>query len=276
MNDTDSNLHLVPYSDWDGLTITVTPAAESDLPIENLLDPNATITRISGSPDPITIKGSNTTDLLAGGFALAKHNLPENTTIRVRLYADINQTGTIVYDSTAISIVPVTPVGFDAWDDIYPLTLPNTFSVWFTNVTYKSFQVDIDQPASPIAIIDIGRLFLGFAFTATVNFSKGASIEHVDKSIHKRTGGLGIRTLSMAPYRKFDISINHMPLSDREQLLELLERYGKGRDMLISLDPMATNRISVENTMIAKRISNNKVVHIGPSIFSQKLTFEET
>lgn len=287
MSNNDGNLHIITASDLDGQesAITVTPAPEAELPIANMLDSRrGLIMRITGTPDPITIKFTRAapdTSFFASGYALASHNFPDQTTARLRLWDDINQTGNVVYDSGAIETEIVIPwgsflAGIDAWGDVYEVGSESIFSHWFDAVAYKSLQIDIDQPISAEESIDIGRLFIGWAFVPTVNFSRGATITWVDKSIHNRSAGGGLRTENIQPYRKFDLDLNFMPITDRERLSHLLERSGKGGDMLISLDPTATGQTSLENTMICKRVIDNKISQHQFSRHSAKLSFEES
>jgi len=381
MSGTEGNLHIITSSDLDNLTVSSVPSADPALPESNMLDPRRGLfARWTGTPDPIKIlftRGAGETSFYASGFALARHNFPVDTRARIRLYADINQTGAINYDSGAIlldgqtqadfdnspttegtfsggtghavsdvitlsdgSSVTVNAVsggavtqftlstanadgnvvegvavtqtsttgsginfsltpdednvtgalltsvtipwgaflaGIDPWADAYTIGIPNIFAHWWApEVAYKSLRVDIDQPeGSEIGYIDIGRLYIGWAFVPSVNFARGVSIEWVDPSKHNRTAGGGIRTENIMPYRKFDFDLNFMPVSDRERLSYLLERVGKGGDMLISLDPTAEGRSGIENTMVAKRIVNNKISQLSQSISATKLVFEE-
>jgi hypothetical protein len=285
---TDQNLHMITSSDLDGLAVTVTPTADVELPAANMLDPRRGLSmRVSGTPTAIEIKFTreiSDSGFYASGFAMARHNFPVGSTARIRLWDGINQTGVLVYDSGAIETAVVIPwgaflAGIDPWSDAYELGIPGIFSHWFDAVGYKSLQIDIDftpvtSPALPF--IDIGRLYIGWAFVPTINMARGASITWVDKSIHNRTAGGGLRTENIDAYRKFDLDLNWMPVSDRERLSHLLERVGKGGDMLISLDPTATGRTSLENTMVGKRTVDNKISQIGPSTHATKMTFEES
>lgn len=286
MPSTDSNLHIITSSDLDGLAVTTTPTAESSLPASNMLDPRRGLfMRVTGTPDPLVIKFTRSggeSAFYASGFALARHNFPTDTTARIRLYGDIDQTGSVVYDSGAVVTSVIVPwgsflAGIDPWADAYTLGIPDIFAHWFDAVAYKSLQIDIDQPSgSEIAYLDIGRLYIGWAFVPTVNFSRGAAIVWVDKSIHNRTAGGGIRTEGVVSFRRYELSLDFMPVSDRERLSHLLERVGKQGDMLITLDPEATGRTHIENTMVGKRVSDNKIAQIGPSTHAAKLIFEES
>ena len=146
--------------------------------------------------------------------------------------------------------------GVDEWSADYTLGIPAIFAFWFDPVAYKSAQIDIVNPTS--AKIDIGRIYLGFAFSPDVNIDWGAEVEWVDPSKHKRTDGGGLRTEAVQSHRRFVCDFKWVTDTERERLSWLLERVTKSGDMLCTLDPNATGRESLENTMVCKRTNNNK------------------
>lgn len=276
-------LHIITSSDLDLLNLSETPAAEASLPIENLLDVNrGKFTRWTGSPNPIVIKASRVSAgdpaFYASGFGFARHDFADDVTVRLRLYDQIDQLGSVVYDSTALTVATTIPwgvfvAGVDTWGASFTLGIPAIFSLFFPAVAYKSLQIDIVNPTA--TTVDIGRVYLGFAFVPSANFSYNSVIEWVDDSKHNRTDGGGLRTETVPAYRRFEIPLDWMTDVDRERFSWLLERVTKGGDMLISLDPNATGRESLENTMVCKRVVSNKFAQRHHNINTTKLIVAE-
>jgi hypothetical protein len=279
----ESKLHIVTSSDLDQLTLTESPSAEALLPIANVLNVDrGKLTRWTGSPTTVTITASRVSAgdsaFYASGFGIARHDFADDVTVRLRLYEGIDQTGAVAYDSTALTTATTIPwgvfiAGVDTWGATFSLGIPSIFSNWFDPVAYKSLQIDIVNPTA--TTLDIGRIYLGYAFVPTSNFSYGSVIEWIDPSKHNRTDGGGLRTETVPSYRRFEIPLDWMSDTNRERLSWLLERVTKGGDMLMTLNPNATGRESLENTAVCKRVVNNKFARRYNNINSTKLVLEE-
>ena len=272
-----SNLHIIHGSDLDAENLTVTPAPVASLPATNMQKQGrGRITRIMGTS--ATIK-ANVIGTTADGFALANHNLENTATIRLRLYDADNQSGNLVYDSGVMPVATIIPwgvmrPGLDAWGFAYESAgMPKIFSLWFDLTAYKSLVIDVSSPDN--TQIDIGRLFIGSAFVPAINYNWGNGIEWVDPSKHTRTAAGSLKTHSIRAYRRFTYDLGHLSNEERERLSYDLERVTKSGDVLICLDPTATGRTALEQTMIGKRVSNNNIATRHTAISSTKHTFEE-
>lgn len=261
--------HLVTDSALDELsgTLSESPSAEASLPIANILDPDRSkLTRWTGSPNPITITASRASSgdvaFYASGFGIARYDFADDVTVRLRLYDQIDQGGSLVYDSGALSVATIIPwgsfiAGVDSWGANYSLGIPAIFQSWWNPpVAYKSLQIDIVNPTA--TTVDIGRVYLGYAFVPSANLSYNTIIEWVDNSKHTRADGGGLRTESVQSFRRMEIPLDWMTDIDRDRFSWIMERVTKNGDVMISLDPNATGRESLENSGVFKRVNNNR------------------
>jgi len=276
----DRNLHMILGNDLDDLTLSASPAPVATLPETNMQkQARGKIMRVNGTSVAITANRP-TVAAYASGFGLARHNLKNSSTVRLRLYDDQNQTGNVVYDSTALSVGTPIPwgvmrAGIDTWGANYEddSGLPAIFSLWFDAVAYRSLQIDVSAPDN--TDIDIGRLFMGWAFAPTVNFNYGSAFELIDNSKHTRTAGGSLRTENVEAYRRASVDLQWLTDIDRERLSHELAKATKGGDILLSLDPGLGGRLGLEQTMIAKRVNNSTFTPRFSNTNSTKLTFEE-
>lgn len=271
------NLHLIPGSDLDAATLNLSPAAVNSLPATNMQrQGRGRISRVLGSN--LTIR-ANVVATTANGFAIANHNLENTGVVRVRLYDGENQTGNMVYDSGAQPIATLIPwgvmrPGLDPWGYSYDsVGMPKIFSLWFELTAYRSIRIDIESPTNDY--IDIGRLFIGTAFVPSKNYNWGNELEWVDKSEHTRTAAGSLKTKQVKAYRRFTYQLSHLNNEERERLSYDLERRTKAGDVLICLNPAATGRTALEQTMIAKRVNNNSIATRHTAVAQTKHIFEE-
>jgi len=276
----DRHLHMILNNDLDDLTLTVTPGAVGSLPVENLQkQARGKIMRVNGTSAVITANRP-TVAAVASGFGLARHNLKNSATVQLQLFDGENQTGSVVYDSGAVSVGTPIPwgvmrPGIDPWGATYEddSNLPAIFSLWFSDVAYRSIQVDVSAPDN--TTIDVGRLFLGWAFVPSVNYNYGSTFEFIDPSKHTRTAGGSLRTERVEAYRRAVIDLEWLPGNERERLSHELERIGKGGDILVALDPGESGRLGLEQVMVAKRISDNRMTQRFFNTTKTQLIFEE-
>jgi len=213
-----------------------------------------------------------------GCFALWGWNFASDVTVRIRLYSEDGQTGSVVYDSTALTPHVIIPwgdmlYGPDPWGDVYTTAPPELYAVFFDEVVAKSYQVDIVNPTA--TSVDIGLIFGGWAWTPTINMDLGQWTDHIDDSKQTRTAGAGLVTQAVDSYKHIGWSLSRMPKTDRETLAHLLETAGKDSDILMSLDPTETTRELIENQMICRRVSNNRATRSGLSFRSTSVEFAE-
>lgn len=274
----NSVLHITPFSIADNVVLSSTPLPYGNTPVSNLQSQNKSIfTTFYDSPNPIYITGSDAAGFYVNSFAIAGHTLLEDCTIRLRCFSGVDGTGTTLYDSGHVSVTnTVLGLKFIGTNTVGASAgIPDILALYFDNdALTKSFELWIVNPTGET--VSISRLFLGYAFTAAINISYGATIEWVDNSKHIRTSGGSMRTISERPYRRFELSYDWLTDAEQDQLNWLMERRGKTGDVLVSLNPNLTDRQFVESCMIGKRASNSKFARKSYGVNATKLIFEET
>lgn len=276
-----SKLHMIIGSDLDDETIAESPSAESGLPVGNLkVQSRGRLMRVTGTSCTLTASNSGGVSKFASGFCLGHHNLLSDATVRLRLYSGENQSGTENYDS---GVLPVATVigwgsfvwGVDAWGSSYDDSsgIPAIYALWFDSTIYKSIQVDISAPSN--TEIDISRIILGSAYIPNYNFSYNSVIEWVDNSRHMRSAGGSLRTKSAIPFRRFNLSLDHLSDSEQETLSNKFQLIGKGGDLLICLNPNETGARGLENTAIVKSMVNHSYTHDRYNNNRARYNFEE-
>lgn len=276
----ESKLYIAVENTIANLTPVVTPAPEAELPATNLLDDRRNkVCRITGlADDAIAIKGGSATDYNYSCFAFWGWDFADDVTVRFRIFADDSQGGATMYDSTALSPHVTIPwgsmiPGVDPWGDVYTVAPPSLYIIFFDTVVGKSYQIDIDNPTA--ATVDMGLIFSGWAWTPSKNIDYGQATGWVDNSIHSRTSGGGLKTQAVDSYRRLSFSLTQMTKLDRETISHLLETAGKEGDILLSLDPNETTRELIENSMICRRVTNNRASRVAYELRSTSLEFEE-
>lgn len=274
----EAKLHLCGSNALALITPSVSPTPVSALPASNLLDSKrGKVCRVTTTPSSVTITGSSAVQYTANCLGLNGHNLDDDCQIRWRLFSGVSQGGATEYDSGTIDVNYIRPWGeylpsVDPWGDYYAIGPVKLTSTVFDAVQFKSYQIDITNPNAND--VDLGFLFGGWA--ASFLMSWGSSITHVDGSIHQRTAGGGLRTLNGNKYRRIEFSLDWLQtVQDRERLSDILETAGKGGDCFLSLDPTLTTQTRIENTMICRRMIDNKQTRVNAARNSSSFVFEE-
>jgi|GEM_PF-3498856 len=275
-------LHMIVGSQLDSETLNFNTDPLSSMPAENMQSSDADlITRIPASSASITFSLAGLAQV-ASGFAIAGHNLPYvDGTVRVRLYEDANQTGTVNVDSQDLPVATKITLGAfragvhrvgQTYDE--SVDLPRIVRYWFDEpVAYRSGQIDITAPGA--TEIDIGRLFLGLAFVPNWNFSWGRKFQLIDPSEHTRTEAGGSKTEKRRAYRRFEFNLDWLDEADRERLYIELSRNGKAQDMLVSLDPDRPGVMGLVESMIAKRVNDYSDSFTHVNTYQSSLVLEE-
>lgn len=257
--------HISWQNDIGQYTIASDVAAESAYPLTNMQNAIANKPTVIDmtSDTAIVMTGSSSTTRTATCFACHNHNLGDDATIRLRLYAGENQTGTKVYDSTATQVPHTIPFGssiagvdgagghFEDEGNFKP-----HFSLWFDSVEYKSWQIDFAVPTPTNATVSIDKLWLGFAYCPTYGPEYGAEGILVDPSRHFRKPGGGLDTVEHAAYRAFTCQFRGVKNAERHVLRNILDRAKKGGDLLITFDPNDARSQNYELTSIYRRTTD--------------------
>jgi hypothetical protein len=216
-------------------SITVTPTAETTLPESNAFNTRKDrFTRVTGTS--ATIKFNTDVSELISGLALGRHNLANGSTVRIRVYSDFDQAGTVQHDSTAIALVIDSSMG-----DL----LPQNYYYPFDEVSFQSIQIDISAPTN--SQIDIGRIMPGYVFEPQWNFSEGSKWQWIEE---------GSDTYESNSYRVFTFDINYLQKAENEIYEYQKIKAKKQGDLLVCLQPSSTGLELLKNTAICKRDTN--------------------
>lgn len=272
----ESQLYIGVENELANLTPVVTPAPVASLPATNLLDSRRNaVCRVTGSPNPIAIKGGSSVDYTFGCFAIWGCDFASDVTVRYRVFAADAQGGATMYDSTALSPHITIPwgsmiPGIDAWGDVYSVATPSLYIIFFDAVVGKSYQIDIVNPTA--ASVDIGYIFSGWAWTPSKNIN-GQAVKWIDPSPQERTAGGGLRTSAQTAYRKLSFPLSQLTQLDAETISHLLQTANKDGVILLSLNPNEITRELIDTSMLCNRVSDNEIRR-GSPFYQRTITLE--
>jgi hypothetical protein len=245
-----ANLRIISPNEVDGATLTASPAMVATLPVTNLQDQTrARVARSNAVLSGQHVLGDFVAAKIISGMAIMRHNLTATGTVRLKLYSGFGQTGTLVYDSGALSRGGVLyewgggdvhqlewgiqPWGADTFED-WPVAYTD---LWFAEVGARSFDLEFSDPANGDGYIEASRLFLGRYWSPDSNFSYGVKITSVDLSTLERTDGGSLRTDAVETFRRWEISLEWLDAMERARLMDIVRVAGKSADMFVSCFP---------------------------------------
>lgn len=220
------------------------------LPVTNLADRQpGQFARTAGTDPAATRFEAGFGSLRPVGFvALLRHNLTQSGRWRVRLSNDAGF-GDVLYDSGPIGIWPrIQPFGVGVWGEfLWGGRLPaaeaatygiSAFLTLPATVIARHLAVDLDDPDNPAGYLQAGRLFVGSAWSPSINMQYGWSIQQVDTSRSVRSRG-GQTYVDMQPkFRRLRFSIDFLGRDEMFGNAYELERLkGTGGDLFVMIDP---------------------------------------
>lgn len=243
-----ANFRLIAPNAFDEAALTVSPDMVATLPETNLQDSaRARVARSVGLPEPQYIRGDWVAAQTCNGFALWRHNLSGAAEIRLRLWAEAGQAGTLLYDSGAVALgtilewgdaAPAMEWGVDYWGGwLFQTWGVACAMLWFDAVSALSFELQISDPGNSDGYVEASRIYLGEYFSPAYNFNFGGKFRWEDDSAQERTDGNSLRTDIREPYRTFRFDLAWLSEAERADLSDILRLNGKGRDMFVSLFP---------------------------------------
>ena len=246
------------------LTVTSTPSALTALPLSN------TWNGIKGIParwdfsaeSDLAIKGTSATAVTISGMILKGHNLADDATVRLRIYDGENQTGTAVYDSTAQNIYVTRAFG-EVIAGVNPIggfyteanNLDLVFSLAFSSVIGKSYQIDISVPSPTNDIVEIDQLALFFGWQPDHNFSYGYVSGVREDTEHEVSRAGGLHTRDAPATRVLNCEFEFLNDLNTNVLLDLLITAKKAGNLYVIADPNATGYTKFLFNSIYKRDS---------------------
>lgn len=259
-----TNIRLLTPNLSDDCTLTVSPAAVATLPVTYLQDQTRARMWRSTSTADQTIYGDWATPQTISGMVLSRTNLTTSATLRLRLYSGAAQTGSLLYDSTAI-----TKAGDLSWGY-------RDFPMWFTaTASVRSFSLVVSDSSNASGYVQASRLVIGAYFEPTYNISFGISLEWAESSKQERTDGGTLRTDGKLPYRIWRFKFGWLNESERASLLEVVRNIGLREDFYVSVFYTDGGVKERDYAGVVKITSMPKIIHDRVGNFATDLVLEE-
>lgn len=254
-----SNLRIIDSSLSDSATLADGNSnIAASMPVTNLQNSlSQYFTRTTNTSDLI-INVDFAADQVISAVHLGRTNFTSAATWRIQCYDAASQTGTVVYDSTAIEfIVPLTFGELDWGVDAFGASAMEDWSQrfathWFSPVAVRSMRITISDSANGDGYLQAGRLFIGRYFSPSVNCDWGASLRWVDTSEQYRTAGGSLRTENKYTYREIDVQLSWLDDGEATKLLDMQKGNGKRSDYFFSLFPSGSGQRKLHHEFIAK------------------------
>lgn len=213
-------------------------------------------------------------------IALARHNLGALGVIQI----DLLLNGEVIKSSGAVSMAMLIPAGvwragIDPWGATYNERMPGGSELgiyWLDQpVAVDSYRLTISG-STAAGYFEIGRIFSGLSFAPSVNMNWGRSFGWIESGEHVRTEGGTLRTVGQSGRRrKFNLRLDWLSQTDRENLITHLVSAGIGADLLVSLYPESGGLHELTHTMVCRREGGFEDVHSHPGNYQATLNFLE-
>jgi hypothetical protein len=254
-----AQLRIVPYNHHDDATLTEVGTSLADFGPTNTQNTLRGRVLRTSSGAGYTLRGTLAATKSATCLALFRHTAWGGD-IQVELFSDAAWT-TSVYDSTALPAECFTPdanfdFGFPGGD---PFTKEGAYVHWFAEESFRSYEITFS--GTPTAgFWEVCRVYLGKAFEFAINPDYGAPLGYEDNTDSNRTLGGSQRTNHGEQWRTLQLELNSLRETEREPLLRMVRRLGKGRDFVISLFPEDGTTMEEAYTINAKLSAINPIV----------------
>lgn len=279
-----ANIRIVFPNDIDDASLSCSPAEVASLPVSNLqVQTRGDVWRSDGEVSSQHILGDLNGFKPISCFALIRHNLTASATYRLKLYDGSGQSGTMVYDSGAVSLdstilgygvyrYGIDPYGAAVLED-WPVPY---FDLWFDAVVAISFDLELIDTANPDGYLQAARMVLGDTFEPFRNMDFGLSFSWREQSKQMRTEGGTLRTDAREAFRRLRISLSRLTPAERVLVTDKMRRIGLRNDFFISCFPeSADSTLERDYAGMFKLVEIPEIVHPMYDVFNTTLTIEE-
>ena len=214
-----------------------------------------------------------------GGVALPATNLSATATLRVRLYSDTGGT-TLIADSGTVYACAGLALGL--WNWAQPINA-NAFAyggasksaVWFSSHWFaRRCAIDVVDTLNPAGYVDCARLVVGAYFSPQYNASYGAKVGVVDTTTAQRTDSGDLPPDRGTQHDRMTLALEHMPETDRAQLMWIMRSAGTARNVFLSLLPGDASAVAEQDAMIYGKRANADMAYAFHGAFSTQLDLE--
>lgn len=204
-------------------------------------------------------------------------NLGQNATMRVQLG---NITAGDVYDSGALPACPAIPISIRNFfnpsnsygyggGSYARMWLPATYSAKILTITLQ----DIN---STTGYIEASRLVCGTFWEPKYNAAYGATIAFNDLSKHFRSDAGDLITDIGTRYRKLGMTLEYMPNTDKNALVNILRGNGIANPLLVSVFPQNADNELERDFMIYGKLSQIGAMNLPfVNVYTAPIDFEE-
>lgn len=262
---TTNNMRICPYNFFDNATLVETPTMLTTMPSTNmqLTARDKTARSVGAASVTQTIQGTWADGLarIIDSFFIFQHNC-QGGSIRLRLFANANYTGTTQDTTTLAFPSPITSLGFDFG---FPASSPDSsndplfasapYSLFFSAFSAKSFQIDFTSGVR--SYWDIGRIFLGKYVEAPFNPRYGLTITEANNDVQVRTKGASLRTRPGYDWREFKIDTFVLTVGDRALWRDLVKILKMSGNFAFSLYPNLGGRDERDHIANAQFIASS-------------------
>lgn len=273
-----NKIRFIMHNHSDSAEMTATNASTT-LPIENVqLVSRSSVFRATAASTTITGTFSSAQSISA--VVVGRHNLTQNSTIRITLHDNITGTGTTLGDSGTITVSAeqaystMSDVEFPDLKNIAWFNRNGTTLVKNINTNVRSYKIVIS--GSGMSTMDIGRILAGDYIEPTYNISYGHGLTWEDDTSQYRSDAGSLRSDIGIPYKKFDFDLNTISEADRIILGEAFADVGKRKDFFVSMFPENSSKAKVgDYSGIVKLNKMPKYTAIQCEWLSSKYSMEE-
>lgn len=239
------SIRFITDNKADAATLSSSDFAAS-LPVTNLqVEGRGKLARTSNATGTKTVLGNLAAAASINACVLYRHNLTSSATWRLYLYSAANQTGTVLYDSTAVTPSPAASV-FTAWGWAFSV-------LYFTTAaSVLSFKLELADATNPDGYLEAKRLVLGQYFEPAVNADYGLALHWEDLSEQRRTLGGSVRTDPRAAFRVMSGSLSALTEAERASFMEAVRVAGKQRELFVAAFPGVTGDQERDFSLLGK------------------------
>lgn len=181
-------------------------------------------------------------DQLINSVVLAGHNLTQWSTVRCRLYTELNQSGGVAYDSGEVSQSTFRSTG-DAlgYYDSHFFLSSDTFA--------KSILIDIVDPYNTDGYLSFRRLFISKALIPGINVAKGVDVTINDDTVLQRTQSGSLYPQTKSTYRTLSAAFPYLTDTESVRWFSQLINVSRKQDVYVSVFPSNGEKLKTHSFM---------------------------
>lgn len=282
MSDEDrASIRIVAINDADDAVMTssdfVATLPETNLQVEG----RALVARTADATGNKVVLGEWPSVRIIGACVLYNHNLSALATWRLECWDGPGQTGSVVYDSTAVAalaplgwgefrwgVVPWGATVFSGWGSAYSV-------LWFVPVPVRSWRLTLLDASNADGYLQAKRLLMGLPFSPAVSAEFGLEMGWQDTSTQRRTQARSIRTDVGVMYRALSGSLERLDAVERASFMEACRVVGLRKEIFVSVFPEAGGAQERDYSLLGKFVRMPEGRHTDWGNWSNTFNIEE-